>query len=216
MRLIPRRIVVALALGVLSVPACDRPVPRESPGSPSAASASPSVRGACSEADAGLASVVRFRRDGSCLPARELVLYRCAGSVVPALRLAQGSRATTFLGGPFAVPVEDVPANVRFVGRGSGNEVLVADPVEPGRSPAPTPTDPSPVTVSPSPSVRSEPLVYVRQAGATERWLRLPLRRGVADPPVLWLIGDSIMDGGRDVLSSSLADWALTLDAEVG
>jgi hypothetical protein len=30
------------------------------------------------------------------------------------------------------------------------------------------------------------------------------------------MIGDSILDGGREVLESRLADWNLTLDAEVG
>jgi hypothetical protein len=30
------------------------------------------------------------------------------------------------------------------------------------------------------------------------------------------MIGDSLLDGGRDDVSSALADWTLTLDAEVG
>lgn len=212
----PRRFVVPLALTVLSVSACDRPVPADAPLAPSPTSASPSAGGQCPEADAGAVSIIRFRRGGACRASRHLLLYRCPGSEVPALRLADGRGATTFLGGPFAVPVEDVPASVRFLGRGQGNEVLIAGPVRADPSPSPTPTDPAHVTGSPSPSGRPEPLVYVRQAGATERWLRLPRRRGVADPPVLWLIGDSIMDGGRDLLLSSLADWTLTLDAEVG
>ena len=30
------------------------------------------------------------------------------------------------------------------------------------------------------------------------------------------MIGDSILDGGRDAVEAGLADWSLTLDAEVG
>ena len=32
----------------------------------------------------------------------------------------------------------------------------------------------------------------------------------------MWVVGDSILDGGRDEVEAALADWALTLDAEVG
>jgi hypothetical protein len=89
-------------------------------------------------------------------------------------------------------------------------------------SPSPTPGGSPGVSVSASPSVgpsvleRTEPLVYVRKDGVTDRWLPMARPKSVNDPPVLWLIGDSIMDGGRDVLERSLADWTLTLDAEPG
>ena len=61
-----------------------------------------------------------------------------------------------------------------------------------------------------------EPLVYVRSGGVTERWLRLEGPRDRLDRPVAWLIGDSILDGGREVVEERLAGWDLTLDAEVG
>ncbi len=66
------------------------------------------------------------------------------------------------------------------------------------------------------PEPRTEPLVYVRSGGVTERWLRLPGRRALDDPPSVWLIGDSILDGGRDAVEAGLTDWSVTLDAEVG
>jgi hypothetical protein len=90
--------------------------------------------------------------------------------------------------------------------------VLVSDPL------AETPSPPSPSasgSVLPTP-LELEPLVYVRHDGLTERWLRLEPSRRVAEPPSAWLIGDSILDGGRDAVSESLADWSLTIDAEVG
>ncbi|HET9671265.1 MAG TPA: GDSL-type esterase/lipase family protein [Actinomycetota bacterium] len=160
------------------------------------------------------AEVIRFSGEGACLPAATIVQYRCGPAEVPVLRLADERHPTSFLGGPFAVPVETVPANIRSVGRGAGTEVLVADPPEP--TPSPTPSGSALPISMPVEPIRSEPLVYVRRDGVTERWLGMERRRGVADPPVLWLVGDSIMDGGRDVLTSSLADWTLTIDAEVG
>jgi hypothetical protein len=108
--------------------------------------------------------------------------------------------------------VSTLPAHVRFAGSAGGTEVLIADPLPP--SPSPTLT-PSP-SAEGEPLVEPEPLVYVRTNGHTERWLRLEGRRALQDTPVLWMIGDSILDGGRDDVETALADWSLTLDAEVG
>jgi hypothetical protein len=160
--------------------------------------------------------------NGSCVPSDDMVLYRCAPAAVPVLRISSAKGPAVFLGGPFAVPVRTLPAHVRFAGTGDGTEVLIADPLPP--SPSPTPesesSSPSPaLTQSPSVGVEPvepEPLVYVRQEGRTERWLRLEGRRALHDPPVAWVIGDSILDGGRDEVEAALADWSLTLDAEVG
>jgi hypothetical protein len=163
------------------------------------------------------ADVVLFSVDGACLPSASIVLFTCPSADAPVLRLASDGGAVSFLGGPFAVPVATVPANVRSVGHGDGTEVLVADPVAPGPSPSPSTATAVPTTGSPADTADElEPLVYVRREGVTERWLRLERRRAVADPPVLWMIGDSLLDGGRDDVTSALADWTLTLDAEVG
>jgi hypothetical protein len=130
------------------------------------------------------------------------------------LRISSVAGPALFLGGPFAVPVKTVPAHVRFAGRGHGTEILIADSLPPSPSPGAS------ISASPSaegvPTPDLEPLVYVRHDGLTERWLRLEGRRTRNDPPIVWLIGDSILDGGRDPLEARLADWNLTLDAEVG
>jgi hypothetical protein len=70
--------------------------------------------------------------------------------------------------------------------------------------------------VSAGPPPDPEPLVFVREGGVTQRWLRLEGRRGLQEPPILWIIGDSIMDGGREDVETALSDWSLTIDAEVG
>jgi hypothetical protein len=149
-----------------------------------------------------------------------VVLFRCAPAAVPVLRISSARGPATFLGGPFAVPVTTLPSSVRFAGSSGSTDVLIADPPLPGRTPS---LDPS-VSATPSPSVlegavpppEPEPLVYVRQGGVTERWLRIGGRRSIHEPPIAWLIGDSILDGGREPVEEGLLNWQLTLDAEVG
>jgi hypothetical protein len=198
------RFAVAATLLVACETASSQAPPRAPPPSTNAAG------GACDEPAIDGPSIVVFTLNGSCLGGDVMVLYRCSPADAPVLRLASDRGSESFLGGPFAVPVDAVPANVRFIGSGDGTEVLVADPlvaVPPsataGSGPSPTPAD-------------AEPLVYVRHDGVTERWLRVGHRRAVGDPPVVWLIGDSILYGGREIVSGALADWSLTIDAEVG
>jgi hypothetical protein len=198
---------------VILLTACDGGGPQAPPLDPP--SSDPSPRGgACSPTDVDGAIATRFEINGSCLPGDVMVLFRCSPTAVPVLRISSVAGPARFLGGPFAVPVTTLPANVRFAGAGHGTEVLIADPLLPGLSPTPS--------ISSSPSVEAgsdpspEPLVYVRQDGATERWLRLEGRRALHDPPIVWVIGDSILDGGRDAVEADLSDWSVTLDAEVG
>jgi hypothetical protein len=198
--------------------ACDGTGTQAPPLDPPSVDPSPSD-GACDTVEVGGATTLRFEVNGSCVPSDDMVLYRCAPADVPVLRISSAAGPALFLGGPFAVPVRTLPAQVRFAGTGDGTEVLIADPLPP--SPSPESSSPSP-TLAPSssvgiePVVEPEPLVFVRQEGRTERWLRLQGRRALHEPPVAWIIGDSILDGGRDEVEAALADWALTLDAEVG
>ena len=177
--------------------------------------------GACGRTDVGGATALRFESGGSCLDGGAMLLIRCSPTAIPVLRLASARGPALFLGGPFAVPVTTLPANVRFAGTSGATDVLIADP--PAASPSPSASPDASVTASPTPTVvvrepmqRPEPLVYVRQGGVTERWLRIPGRGRIHEPPIAWLIGDSILDGGREQVESGLGDWALTLDAEVG
>lgn len=169
--------------------------------------------GACSETDIDGATVSRFESDGACLRGNIMVLYRCSPAAVPVLRISSVAGPAQFLGGPFAVRVATLPANVRLAGESDDAEVLIADPPSPSSSPATVSASPS---LEGSPEPRTEPLVYVRHGGVTERWLRLAGRRGLHDPPILWLIGDSILDGGRDAVEAGVSEWSVTLDAEVG
>jgi hypothetical protein len=191
---------------------CDPPGSTQSPPLAPPPSSSSNGDGACDEPTID-ASVVLFHVDGACVSGATMVLFRCSPADVPVLRVASEGGSVSFLGGPFAVPVTTLPANVRFIGSGDGTEVLVSDPL--AGTPAPPPPSASGSGPVPSPP-DAEPLVYLRHDGVTERWLSLERSRRVAEPPVVFLIGDSILDGGRDAVSESLADWSLTIDAEVG
>ena len=206
--------VVPLVLGfVLLVCACDGSRPPAPPLDPS--TIDPSSTGeTCVAAEVNGATVQRFEVDGSCVPGDVLVLYRCAPAAIPVLRISSVNGPALFLGGPFAVPVSTLPAQVRFAGAAGGTEVLIADPLPP--SPTPTSAGSSSPTMEGDPIVEPERLVFVREEGRAERWLRLEGRRALHDPPIVWIIGDSIMDGGREEVEAALADWSLTLDAEVG
>jgi hypothetical protein len=170
---------------------------------------------ACATVEVNGATGQRFEVDGSCVPGDVLVLYRCSPTAIPVLRVSSVNGPALFLGGPFAVTVSSLPAQVRFAGAAGGTEVLIADPL-----PMQTPTGSSSLAASPTleggPVVEPERLVYVREGGRTERWLQLEGRRRLHDPPILWIIGDSILDGGREDVEVALADWSLTVDAEVG
>lgn len=206
---------LALGLAVL-VGACDGSRPQPPPLDPSTVDPS-SGSEACAAVDVNGATAQRFALDGSCVPGDVLVLYRCAPTAVPVLRIFSVHGPALFLGGPFAVPVSSLPAQVRFAGAAGGTEVLIADPLQ---MPTPSPAASSSLAASPSaegdPLVEPERLVYVREEGRTERWLRLEGRRALHDPPIVWIIGDSILDGGREEVEAALADWSLTMDAEVG
>jgi hypothetical protein len=204
---------LAIGFVVLSA-ACEGNGSQAPPLDPPGVDPSPSG-GACSQADVDGATVTRFESEGSCLPGDVMVLYRCSPTAVPILRVASARGPALFLGGPFAVRVGTLPANVRFTGAADGTEVLVADPVVPVPSAAPAISASPTVDASPT-IVEPEPLVYIRHDGVTERWLRLEGRRGLHEPPIVWLIGDSILYGGRDAMQAGLSDWSATLDAEVG
>ncbi len=201
---------------VVLLGACDGSGPPAPPLAPSTITPS-SGSESCAAVEVNGATARRFEVDGSCVPGDVLVLYRCAPTAVPVLRISSVNGPALFLGGPFAVPVSSLPAQVRFAGAAGGTEVLIADPLP---TPTPTPVGSSSIAASPSvegdPIVEPERLVYVREEGRTERWLQLEGRRRLHDPPIVWIIGDSIMDGGREEVEAALADWSLTLDAEVG
>jgi len=209
-----RLVRLALVLGLLSAACEGSGTPAPPPLDPPPVESSQGG-GACSDTNVDGATVSRFESDGSCLPGDVMVLYRCSPTAVPVLRISSVAGPALFLGGPFAVPVESLPAHVRFAGTSGGIEILVADPVDPSPTPSIS-SSPSAADVSSGPTARAEPLVYVRHDGITERWLRLEGRRALHDPPLVWLIGDSILDGGRDAVEAGLSDWSVALDAEVG
>ena len=165
------------------------------------------------------------RSDGSrwtarACPSDVLVLYRCAPTAVPVLRISSVKGPAVFLGWSVRGPGEHAPgAGPLRRARGDGTEVLIADPLPPS-TPTPVrrrPASREPVARRAIPVVEPEPTrLRPRRRARTERWLRLEGRRALHDPPIVWVIGDSILDGGREEVEAALADWSLTLDAESG
>jgi hypothetical protein len=207
---------------VVLLTACDGSTPQAPPLDPPPTSSPSESGGVCGQTVVDGATALRFESDGNCLDGDVMVLFRCSPTAVPVLRISSARGPAMFLGGPFAVRVTTLPANVRFAGTSGSTDVLIADPPPPSPSPTASASPDPTLTISPSPSAgpvappEPEPLVYVRQGGVTERWLRVGGRRSIHEPPIAWLIGDSILDGGREPVEEGLPGWQLTMDTEVG
>lgn len=131
------------------------------------------------------------RIDGSCVGGADAVVFRCDPALDPVAVLgAGGPEPAAFVGGSFAVPVEEIPARAAAIGFGAtGRYYRHQD-------------DPA--------------LLFVQAGGVLERWLALPRPGAVAAPPTALLVGDSILDGSATALATPLAAWDLTVDAEIG
>jgi hypothetical protein len=163
-------------------------------GTPTARSVpSPQVIAAsssCPSQAVGLVLIGRYRTlDGGCVPARRVLAVRCAVERTPIVVQRLGrQRSLVHLGGRFAVPVRALPPDAVEIGVSASERLLVA-----------------------------EGQLYVEASGSVTRWLAIrPSHRVVRAPPDVWMIGDSILDGARDLLPVALPRWRMTLDAEIG
>jgi hypothetical protein len=135
------------------------------------------------------ASVVH-RADGSCWPISRELVYRCDPSLPSVAEVDVGEGVRRFLGGSYAVKVAAPPPTALSEGVTPFGELFL----DPG--------DPS--------------FLWVRADGVTERWLALPVRSKLSDPPTVQMIGDSILDGGQTEVVAGLPDWTVTIDALIG
>jgi hypothetical protein len=149
-------------------------------------------RGRCdlSSAETGstVAEAVRLA-DGTCLLPRNAVVYRCDPAFDPVVSLGIESLPRRFLGGTYAVPVATLPDDARPLGVASVGGLFV------------------------TPDRRA---LYVEAGGRIERWLSLPDPNSVDQPPSAFMIGDSILDGGKDAIVGGLPDWTIGVDALIG
>ena len=130
------------------------------------------------------------RSDGTCVPPGAAVVYRCDPSLDPVAVLDLGDDPRRFLGGAFAVPLTELPADARRIGVAAVGRIYEV------------PTVP--------------PMLVVEAAGGYERWLALPEAPFVGPSPAGMVIGDSIADGASLMLEERLPSWTLTIDAEIG
>jgi hypothetical protein len=154
--------------------------------------AAPATRDACSPPGAPPPATVALvhRSDGSCVPMDRTFLFRCEPSL-PAVAVADtGQGVRRFLGGSYAVQVASAPTSALSVGVTPFGEVFT-DPANPA-------------------------LLWVESDGVTRRWLAIPNRNKLADPPTVQMIGDSILDGGQTEVVAGLPAWTVSIDAEIG
>ena len=174
--------------------ACDRDVaPRRQPSPsltpiPGAAVA----RGPCAAPSAPHPATVALaeRPDGTCVPFGRSFLYRCEPSLPAVAVIDTGHGIHRFLGGSYGVEVDGLPSTALALG------------VAPFGAVFQDPADPS--------------YVWVQADGVTRRWLALPNRNKLADPPTVQLIGDSILYGGQTEVIAGLGEWSVAVDAQIG
>ncbi len=133
---------------------------------------------------------VVHRADGTCWPLSKELVYRCDPAMPAVAEVDVGQGVRRFLGGSYAVPVAAVPPTALSEGVTPFGELFL----DPG--------DPS--------------FLWLRSDGAIRRWLALPNRSKLADPPTAQMIGDSILDGGQTDVVAGLPDWTVTIDALIG
>jgi hypothetical protein len=134
-------------------------------------------------------SLVR-RPDGTCVPFERTFLYRCDPSLPAVAVVDAGHGVRRFLAGGYAVTVDALPSTALAVGVTPFGE-LFEDPADAS-------------------------FVWVQADGVTRRWLAMPNRNKLSDPPTVQMIGDSILDGGQTEVTAGLASWGVTIDAEIG
>ena len=126
--------------------------------------------------------------DGTCVPPANLVVYRCDPGH-PQVAVADVHRSSKrFLGGSYAVPVDGLPPDARPVGVTGSGRIWTTS---------------------------GDRALYVEAGGQVERWLALPSRTSVSSPTA-FMVGDSILDGGRDAVVNGLQGWDVTIDALIG
>jgi hypothetical protein len=186
---------IPLAAGLMLLAACDHfasageaaPSPNLTPVPPATAQ-----RDVCAAPvpDHPISVALVRRSDGSCVPFDRSFLFRCDPSMPAVAVVDNGQGIRRFLGGAYAVRVAAVPSTALAVGVTPFGAVF-----EDGANQA---------------------FVWVQRDGVTERWLAIPNRNKLSDPPTVQMIGDSILDGGQIEVAAGLPAWTVSIDAEVG
>jgi hypothetical protein len=143
--------------------------------------------------DAGPAATIETlkRVDRSCVEPDEAMIVRCDPALDPIAILDAGTDdERLFVGGAYAVPVDELPGRTSAIGFGTTGRYYR--------------------------SSEDARLLFAQSGAEIERWLALPRQRLVAEPPTALLVGDSILDGSSTQLTDALSGWSLTIDAAVG
>lgn len=129
--------------------------------------------------------------EGTCIPRSRLVGYRCENAD-PLIVFDAGSGAERrFLGGVFTVVVPRLPEGSEVIGVGDGAQLVIVD--------------------------GDDRRLYTVRGSSIWRWLALPpASQLAADPARVFMLGDSLLDGGAPALISALPEWSIEIDALPG
>jgi hypothetical protein len=181
---------IVVMLTILLVAGCSGGSGHGTSGSPGSESlGAPAPPPTCPDLTADGADQIRvFRVEpaGACVDPGRLVAYRCAAHghapAVPVIAAAGG----TYLGGPYAIRVEALPASARQDGV-AGALGVYTSPKQPG-------------------------MLWTKRGHRTDRWLELPSKGGAQ----AGFIGDSVMLGAKAAIESTLEPpWKVSVDARV-
>jgi hypothetical protein len=185
---------ILLAAGLVLLASCDHVTAAQGGPSPSLTPVPPvaAERDVCAAPvpDQPISVALVRRPDGSCVPLERSFLFRCEPSMPAVAVVDSGQGVRRFLGGGYAVQVPAIPPTALALGVTPFGEVF-DDPADPA-------------------------FLWVQRDGLTERWLAIPNRNKLSDPPTVQMIGDSILDGGQTEVTAGLPSWTVSIDAEIG
>lgn len=183
-----------LAVGLMVLAGCDHYAAVTGGPSPSLTPvpAAPVQRDPCAQpkTDHPVSVALVRRPDGTCVPFDRSFLFRCEPSMPAVALVDDGQGVRRFLGGTYGVEVPAVPPTALAIGVTPFGEVF-EDPADPA-------------------------FLWVEADGVTRRWLAIPNRNKLGDPPTVQMIGDSILDGGQTEVVAGLTSWTVSIDAEIG
>jgi hypothetical protein len=129
--------------------------------------------------------------EGTCIARSRVVGYRCDDTDPLIVFDAGSGNERRFLGGVFTVVVPRLPEGAEVIGVGDGAQL---------------------VTV-----VGDDRRLYTVRGSSIWRWLALPAASQLTtDPARVFMLGDSLLEGGAPALLSALPEWSIEIDAVPG
>ena len=128
--------------------------------------------------------------DGECIQRSLVVGYRCENADPLVVFDAGSGSERRFLGGVFAVAVPRLPDGAEVIGVGDGAQLVSV--------------------------ANDDRRLYTVRGSSIWRWLALPVASDLAADPQVFMLGDSLLEGGAPALVAALPGWTIEFDALPG